>query len=186
MYHSIIYDLVSKIQPYDSLEKSHIADTLKWIKTGAELCRVQSPATPPKHLVSYFVLFDLEKKKILLVDHKKAKLWLPSGGHVEVQEHPLNAAHRELQEELDVTLLLLHPDPLFLTVTDTIGATAGHTDVSLWYVYEADSTDNYNYDQEEFHRIRWFSLADLPLDRTDPHLERFCQKLLTSMKCCSH
>ena len=41
------------------------------------------PDVPPKHLVSYFALVDERRGKLLLVDHKLAGLWLPSGGHVE-------------------------------------------------------------------------------------------------------
>ena len=38
-------------------------------------------ATPPKHLVSSFALVDHDH--IILVDHKYAERWLPTGGHVE-------------------------------------------------------------------------------------------------------
>lgn len=186
IYHNIIDDLVGKIQPCDPLEKEHLDDALEWIRSGVELCRFKSPATPPKHLVSYFVLLDIQNEKILLVDHKKSALWLPPGGHVEPGEHPLNAAHRELDEELNVQLPMLYSDPVFISVTETIGDTAGHIDVSLWYVFEADSTATYKYDKGEFNGIQWYSLSKLPLNCTDPHLDRFCQKLITSMKCYSH
>ena len=33
--------------------------------------------------MSYFALIDEQRGKLLLVDHKFAGLWLPSGGHVE-------------------------------------------------------------------------------------------------------
>jgi 8-oxo-dGTP pyrophosphatase MutT (NUDIX family) len=38
--------------------------------------------------------------RILLVDHVNAGLWLPPGGHVEVDEDPGLTARREIQEEL--------------------------------------------------------------------------------------
>ena len=115
----IIYDLVASICPLDKLEREHQEDVLQWIDSGVELCRLEKPAVPPKHLVSYFILLDIENQKLLLVDHKKALLWLPAGGHVEPGEHPTDTAHRELEEELGVSLPLLQPDPLFLTVTET-------------------------------------------------------------------
>ncbi|WP_198139660.1 NUDIX domain-containing protein [Candidatus Orientia mediorientalis] len=40
---------------------------------------------------------------MLLVDHKKALLWLPSGGHVEIAEDPKTTIERECLEELNVT-----------------------------------------------------------------------------------
>lgn len=104
-------------------------------------------------------------------------LFLPAGGHVEPDEHPTKTAHRELKEELGVDLSLLNPDPLFVTVTKTAGTTVGHTDVSLWYVFGADCRDTYMYDEREFNDIRWFSLSDLPLEKSDPHMSRFRDKL---------
>lgn len=176
-YHQLIEEIVRAILPFDEIEAGHQKEILSWIKSGVPLCRTRKPATPPKHLVSYFTLYDSEANQILLVDHKKALLWLPPGGHVEPNEHPNDAARRELIEELQVDLPLLVNEPIFLTAAETVGVTAGHVDVSLWYVFKADSSRQYAYDREEFYKIRWFPLDDIPLDRTDPHLARFCDKL---------
>jgi hypothetical protein len=95
-----IAELVRSIQPYDALEHAHVADTIAWIDSGAPLCRVSKPATPPQHLVSYAVLVDPARDQLLLVDHRQSGLWLPSGGHVEPGEHPDVTARRELWEDL--------------------------------------------------------------------------------------
>src|SRR3954469_7597056 len=97
-----IADIVQSIQPYDALERAHLAATIAWIETGAPLCRIAKPAIPPQHLVSYFVLIDPATDHLLLVDHKKAGLWLPSGGHVEPDEHPHATVTREAWEELHI------------------------------------------------------------------------------------
>jgi 8-oxo-dGTP diphosphatase len=171
--------IVRAIQPYDALEAEHIRETLAWIEAGAPLYRIYKPATPPQHLVSYFVLLDLHSRQLLLVDHRKAGLWLPSGGHVEPDEHPRVTVERELFEELQIEARFLCSEPLFLTVTQTVGQTAGHTDVSLWYVLVGDCRQPLQYDAEEFARIAWFPLHALPLERTDPHMARFSAKLTT-------
>jgi hypothetical protein len=98
-----ILDLVVGIEPHDSLEKQHINDTAAWIKSGEQIFRISKPDNPNKHLVSYFVIFDQAKEKILLVDHKKAELWLPSGGHVEIDEDPTDTVTRECMEELSIS-----------------------------------------------------------------------------------
>ena len=176
-YNSIIKRLAQSIHPFDEQEAQHQRNVLNWIDSGAPLCRTIKPAIPPKHLVSYFTLFDPKEDKILLVDHKKALLWLPPGGHVEPGEHPHESAHRELSEELGVRLPLLISEPLFLTITKTVGLTAGHIDVSFWYVFLADSKVTYSYNQDEFSAVKWFSFDELPLQKADPHLARFCSKL---------
>jgi 8-oxo-dGTP pyrophosphatase MutT (NUDIX family) len=60
------------------------------------------PDTPPKHLVSYFVLYDESTHKLMLVDHIKAKTWLPAGGHVKLDEDPRITVTREADEELGI------------------------------------------------------------------------------------
>jgi len=81
-------------------------------------------------------------------------------------------------EELSLTAEFLHDAPVFLTVTQTVGSTAGHADVSLWYVIKGDRNAAYEFDQSEFHQVRWFHRSDLPAGRSEPHLKRFLQKLL--------
>jgi 8-oxo-dGTP pyrophosphatase MutT (NUDIX family) len=166
---------VASIEPFDALEHAHRTDALIWIDSGVDLCRTQRPATPPKHLVSYFVLVD--RDHVLLVDHKNAQLWLPSGGHVEPGEHPRATVARELQEELGLELSGPAEAPLMLTVSETVGVSAGHTDVSLWYVIDADRHIALEFDREEFHSARWFHFAEAPISLSDPHLSRFLGKL---------
>jgi len=161
---SAIREEVSSIEPFDDLERAHIADVLAWIDSGAELCRVKKPAVPPKHLVSYFVVVDDEH--LLLVDHKNARLWLPSGGHVEPGEHPRATATRELREELGLELIDPLDAPLMLTTSETVGITAGHTDVSLWYVITTDRGVPVDFDAEEFHGAQWFPFNEAPLSVT--------------------
>ena len=166
---------LAAITPLDALEQSQLADALAWIDSGAELFRTARPATPPKHLVSYFAVVDGDH--ILLVDHKNAGLWLPTGGHVEPGEHPRDTVLRELREELGIAPAHAVAAPLMVTCSETVGLTAGHTDVSLWYVVRASRTQALTWDAQEFHGVQWFLFDDVPFERSDPHMRRFIQKL---------
>lgn len=167
---------LSSIRPLDDLERAHLVDALGWVASGAQLYRVKKPASPPKHLVSYFAVIDGDY--VLLVDHRNAQLWLPTGGHVEPDESPRTTVVRELREELG---LLVDVDsvgpPLMVTVTDTVGLTRGHTDVSLWYAVRASRESVLVYDPVEFHSVRWFRFSEVPLERSDPNMGRFLEKL---------
>ncbi|MEM8857216.1 MAG: NUDIX hydrolase [Chloroflexota bacterium] len=96
---------------------------------------------------------------------------------VELGEHPRTTALRELKEELSVSGNFLIEKPILLTSTVTVGKTAGHTDVSLWYAVQGDRNLDYRFDHSEFRSIRWFHKNELPLDRCDPQLHRFTKKL---------
>lgn len=167
--------MLSDITPLDEIEARHIEFSLAWIESGADLFRVAKPATPDPHLVSYFLLVDGDY--LLLVDHINAELWLPTGGHVEPNENPRETVVREVSEELGIAAEFVHPDPIFVTISQTVGKTSGHTDVSLWFVLQGDRRDYLDFDTTEFRSVRWFQNAEVPLDRTDPHLQRFLQKL---------
>lgn len=84
---------------------------------------------------------------------------------------------REAKEELSIDGEFLDQALLFLTLTGAAGKTAGHTDVSIWYLLRGDRSADLAFDQAEFHRVRWFHKEAIALDRTDPNMARFLEKL---------
>jgi 8-oxo-dGTP diphosphatase len=169
-----IRDELSAIHPHDEVERQHLADALAWIDSGAELFRLAKPATPPKHLVSYFVVLDGDHA--LLVDHRNAQRWLPTGGHVEPGEHPRTTVVRELQEELGVSPTHDIDPPIMITCTPTVGLTAGHIDVCLWYVVRGNRDQAITFDRSEFNDAQWFAFSEVPFERADPDFGRFLAK----------
>jgi len=174
---SEIYHLIEEITPFDHQEQEDIRFSLQWISSGSELFRGKIADTPNIHLVSYFVVANPEMDQLLLVDHKKAGLWLPPGGHVEPGEDPKETVKREAMEELGIEAQFLSEIPILLTVAQTIGNVAPHTDVSLWYLIKVNINQAYVYDPNEFHTVCWFPLEHIPFQKSDPNLHRFIQKM---------
>jgi len=170
---------LQSLTPLDAVEAGHLHEALAWVDSGAPLHRTARPATPPRHLVAYFAVLDGDH--VLLVDHRNAGLWLPTGGHVEPGEDPRATVARELHEELGLRIAreAVGP-PVMVTVTETVGATAGHVDVSLWYVVHGDRSADLQFDRTEFHQVRWFAFDALPHERCEPHLARFVAKLVAA------
>ncbi len=166
---------IEAIELLDTCERADIAETLNWIRSGVEICRIAKPDTPPKHLISYFVVVDGDH--MLLVDHKNSGLWLPPGGHVDPGEHPRDTVVREAMEELGMAATFERPGPAMLTVVQTVGRTAGHKDVCLWYVLTGDRRAQLDYCRDEFNGVRWFHRDELPETRVEPDLARFVRKL---------
>ncbi|AYF74558.1 NUDIX hydrolase [Nocardia yunnanensis] len=103
------------------------------------------------------------------------------GGHIEPHEHPVDAARREelgIEPHFDVA----GEQPLFLTRTVTVGQTAGHVDVSLWFAIRGHRDRAYPLDPSEFDGGRWWDLDPSGLPATDPRLPRFIAKLDTVLK----
>ena len=177
-----IRPIVEQIEPFDDIESEHIKDVLAWIDSGAELCRISKPDNPPKHLVSYFLLFDESHQSVMLIDHIKSVLCLPSGGHVEPGENPRTTVVREADEELQIVANFETPfgdNPLFVTVTRTVGH-GRHTDVSLWYVIAGNRDEQLNYDKGEINGYSWLELDDVlatDIRELDPCMHRFVGKM---------
>lgn len=178
-----VADVVQRITPLDELERQHVDTTLDWLASTDDIFRRAKPATPPRHLVAYVVLVDPAARAVLLGRHRLAGLWLPTGGHVDPGEHPFDAARREAAEEIGVEARFdaVGPDPLFLTVTTTVGSDA-HEDVSLWYVIRGDRARGHALDPREFDGEHWWDVAGFDLTDTDPHFARFLTKLDTALR----
>lgn len=176
---SMIVGLVSSIEPTDDLGREHSRNALSWLAGTDDIFRRVKPLTPSPHLVSYSLLVDRPAGSVLLCDHLVSGLWLPTGGHVEPGEHPLDTVRREAVEELGVTAQLdavFRDRPFFLTMTETVGSpTTRHVDVSLWFALVGRVGQPLHPDQREFAQVRWWTAAELShpgLDRFEPHLLR--------------
>jgi len=180
MRDAIISELQS-ITPHDDMEQLHIDDVANWLQGANNIFRIAKPDNPPKHLVSYFVVYDPDAQKLLLVDHITANMWLPSGGHVEIDEHPRETVRREATEELELVadFSIIGEAPAFITVTETRGP-GTHTDVSFWYVIAGNSTEELNYDTREMRGLKWLKFDEVLAmedELLDPHMKRFVYKL---------
>jgi 8-oxo-dGTP diphosphatase len=161
----VISGLVSAVRPLDDHEAADQASILAWIASGDPIFRTAPPATPARHLVSYFPVIDPGRRLVLLGDHVKSGLWLPSGGHVEDGEDPRDTVSREAAEELSIRARF-HDRlgaglPFFLTLTPTAGQPLDP-------------------DPREYRGVRWFPLdrpADWPADQFDPQMGRFARKV---------
>lgn len=171
--------------PWDAREAEDVMFVGSWAASGAPLCRTGKPDQPSTHLVSYFVVLDEAAGNLLLVDHRKAGLLLPPGGHCEVGDGtPWRTVEREQPEEFRVPATAsrqLGTQPFFTTVTQTQGP-ATHTDVSLWHLSLASEESVTWYDAEEFSAIRWMGIdavLNTPVELLDPELHRATRKLTT-------
>jgi 8-oxo-dGTP diphosphatase len=182
LLHDEIRSLVARLVPADALEAEHCREAVAWLDRTGDIFRRAAPRTPSPHLVSYFLLTDHVQGSVLLADHRKAGLWLPSGGHVEPGEHPVATVRREVQEELGVAAVfspVTGERPMFVTVTETTSPVHRHTDVSLWFVLSSGASQSLQPGLREFREVRWWSRDDIgQADPAlfDPHLNRMLAK----------
>lgn len=118
--------------------------------------------------VGCMIVFD---KKLLLVNHPRYDMWLPPGGHVELDEDPEEALFKEIEEEtgLDVEIVADKPStdakgtkyiyiPAYISVHD---ANPPHKHIGLTYYARAKSSDNVKSDEHT--QTKWFTAAELDM-----------------------
>lgn len=183
LLHEQIRGLVAQVAPADAQEDEHRARALAWLDSTSDIFRRVKPRTPSPHLVSYFLLIDHDQGDVLLVDHRKAGLWLPTGGHVEPGEHPAATVRRETREELGIRAVfspVTGENPVFVSVTETAGPADRHTDVSLWFVLSCRVSEPLTPDPGEFRAARWWTRGQIGRAGPglfDPHMTRMLGKL---------
>ncbi len=141
--------------------------------------------------VGAYIVF---QHKVLLVDHKKLKMWMPIGGHIELNEHPIQAIIREIQEECGLTVELIGSNvppapmleggvepllaPMYMDIHD-ISET--HRHVGLVYFAKA-TTDTVKLAEQEHNSIRWFTKEELedPANNVYPYVRFYATKALTA------
>lgn len=119
-------------------------------------------------------VYIVRDNKVLLLMHKKLHIWLPPGGHIELDEDPNEAALREAKEEtgLDVELVgtaisydspykareLIPPRFLNRHYFDD---TRTHEHVDLCYLARPLSADSTAKHEIEGMDIRWFTQDEI-------------------------
>lgn len=119
-------------------------------------------------IVTAFILHPTEEK-VLMVNHIKLGVWLPIGGHVELDENPDQALAREIEEECGLAVEMLcekgenSSDAVELYRPHSLNVhpyNATHHHIGLNYVARALSTEP-RLAPEEHNGIRWFSREDI-------------------------
>lgn len=136
----------------------------------SKLLKYPGMAGPPKHFVA--TGYVVKDSKTLLLLHKKLKMWLPPGGHIDEGELPEEALRREIFEETGLEVEILsprrRPDPhddkvRYLHVPDHIQLELipNHPQhIDLIYYCRA-LTGEARLSLEEHEGMRWHSHLDL-------------------------
>lgn len=167
---------ISAILPYDEAEQKDIEATLQWLKSAEHL---NKPHNMDEHLGVFAVVLSQNRKQTFLLNHRKARLWLPPGGHVDLGQKLHECALMETKEELGMKEpRLLAEAPIFLTRTLTQGANAGHIDVTSWLLIEGDDRSAYEIQAKEASQSGWVNIEELLKTAELSNLHRGFKKMI--------
>lgn len=116
------------------------------------------------------VVYIVHAGKVLLIRHKKLGLWLPVGGHVELDEDPETAVLREAYEESGLEIDLLGTRPPVIATNgrslippirmDIHRIDAEHQHIGMVY-YARSRSSAFKQNKDETDDIRWFASSEL-------------------------
>jgi len=117
-------------------------------------------------------VFIVHKNKVLLRKHDKYKIWLSVGGHIELHEDPVEAAIREVKEEvgLDVELFFGDKNITYLDGFKSIPPpeflgrhriNEAHEHIVFVYFAKSATDKLILSETEKTEECRWFSIEDL-------------------------
>lgn len=169
-------DDISSIQPLDTLEAADIQKTLDWLRSAKY---VHKPQNMDYHLGVLFMLISPDRNSTYLINHRKAQLWIPPGGHVDQGLTLQEAVELEMLEELHEKPKFISRKPFFLTQTLTSGLNSGHVDVTSWFLVNGDPKVNYSIQEKEAEGGAWFKLVSIEEELKQSYLSRAVQKILS-------
>lgn len=153
MHQKFIQNEITSLQNNKNINPVIYLKFLKRLKSLKYL-RTENPIN---HFCAFFLPIDLKKQEIYLGHHKKANDWIPPGGHIEPNEHPLDTIKREIFEELQFKLTTEKIELFDLTIKNIQRPNSIckiHYD--LWYLVYMEQT-NFIFDPREFYTAKWLT-----------------------------
>lgn len=138
-------------------------------------------------------VFIVHKNKVLLRMHDKFKIWLSVGGHIELDEDPVEAGYREVKEEvgLDIKIsgeAIPGPEKHFHSLIPPkylcrhfVNENHEHVVFVYFAKSETDEISESVLEHEKGVEVKWFSLEDLENTELVPNIKFYATKALEEL-----
>ncbi|MEI8238124.1 MAG: GNAT family N-acetyltransferase, partial [Actinomycetota bacterium] len=99
----LVHDAIAARRPVDARERGAISE---FVDRLARLDRPFDEFADLVHVTASAILLSDDRRRVVLHRHKRLKVWLQPGGHVDADELPWMAAMREASEETGLPVVL--------------------------------------------------------------------------------
>jgi len=119
------------------------------------------------HICSFFLPIHIPSKSLFLVHHKKARDWIPPGGHIEMGENPIDTIYREFAEELRYTLTDENIEFFTVSIKCICSKnTSCKTHYDFWYIVQMKQKIPFSFSQSEFINAKWITDKHISLTQS--------------------
>lgn len=143
-------------------------------------------------------VFIVYQNKVLLRMHDKLKFWLSIGGHIELDEDPVGAAHREVKEEVGLDIKIIGDahgprdqeeknrgyqyliPPRYLG-RHPVGENHEHIAFVYFATSDTDIVADSILDHEKGVETKWFSMEDLENTELVPNVKFYAVEALKEL-----
>ncbi|OGK52664.1 hypothetical protein A2970_01425 [Candidatus Roizmanbacteria bacterium RIFCSPLOWO2_01_FULL_44_13] len=133
----------------------------RFLKKISSTDRLTKEVNLDEHICAFFVPINRKTKSIYLTHHIKADDWIPPGGHIKLNEYPIETVIREFEEELSHKITKDQIEIFNLSVKDVRGNPRSpcllHFD--FWYLVDVPKI-NFNFLKKEFYDAYWHSFDE--------------------------
>lgn len=154
----ILKSELRKLKFIEHIDKKIVNEMLKRIDSDTKLVKSENVKN---HFCAFLVPIHKKSKSIYLVHHIKAQDWIPPGGHIEKNEHPIATVKREFEEELSHRLTNEVIELFDGTIKDIKINPRNpcwvHYD--LWYLVYVEKL-LFKFDKGEFYNAGWFTFDE--------------------------
>jgi len=116
------------------------------------------------------------ERGVVLHRHKRLRIWLQPGGHIESGEAPWDAARREAAEETGLPVEPVGAGPHQVAHVDVHPGPRGHTHLDVRYLFAAPGGRKPSPAAGESQEVAWFGWRDA-IDLAEPGLEGILRAL---------
>lgn len=169
-----IPSVLIELEKLKSVNKNTISGFTKRISQGPPFTK---PQNRESHFCVLFIPFDIGTKKVYIVDHIKAGIWSPPGGHIDLGENPLTAVKREFNEELGYVITDEKIQLFEANVTDCIPSGICRKHYDLFYVVYIRGLEKFRFEEREFNSAGWYTLDEAIQKITYPDFNAIMKKL---------
>lgn len=133
------------------------------------------------HITASAWVINHTRNKALLTHHKKLNIWVQLGGHIEPEDKDIMCAcERELKEESGLSQFRILSRDIFDIDVHSIPMNSKgfpeHFHFDIRFIFEANSNEMINFDQEESNDVQWIYLNEIKKFTTEPSIWRMVEK----------